>query len=237
MVELPVGMHEDRVLGGFVRIQAAIGAGRRRFEPGLFAHANRGILYVDEVNLLGDLVDIILDAAAMGRNYVEREGVVAHPARFLLVGTMNPEEGELRPRCSTGLRWSRPRLHEPGPRAEAVRRRMAFEADPAGFAARWAAREAEERRRVARARALLPAVTVSEPMLELIVHVCASFEVDGLRADLAIYPRCRCPRRVRSPQRGNGRRRARRRRTGAAHRRRAPLRTAGHGPGAPGRGH
>ena len=190
MVELPVGATEDRVLGS-LDLERAIGAGERRFEPGLLAHAHRGILYVDEVNLLNDhLVDILLDAAAMGRNYVEREGIsVSHPARFMLIGTMNPEEGDLRPqlldRFALTVEVEAPR--DPVQRAEVVRRRMAFEADPARFIAAHAAGEASERERLARARQLLPGVTVPPAMVDLIVHVCAAFDVRGLRADLAMY--------------------------------------------------
>jgi magnesium chelatase subunit D len=194
MVELPVGATEDRVIGS-LDVERAIRAGERHFEPGLLAQANRGILYIDEVNLLHDhLVDVILDAAAMGRNYVEREGIsVTHPARFILVGTMNPEEGELRPQLLDrfALAVDVDGLHDPAERAEAVRRRIAFESDPHGFVAAWAAAERAEQERIARARALLPHVRVPEAMLSLIAHVCAVFEVDGLRADLAMYKAAR----------------------------------------------
>ncbi len=194
MVELPVGATEDRVIGS-LDVERAIRTGERHFEPGLLAQANRGILYVDEVNLLHDhLVDVILDAAAMGRNYVEREGIsVSHPARFILVGTMNPEEGELRPQLLDrfALAVDVEGLRDPAERAEAVRRRIAFESDPHGFVAAWAAAERAERERIERARALLPRVRVPEAMLSLITHVCAAFEVDGLRADLAMYKAAR----------------------------------------------
>ncbi len=194
MVELPVGATEDRVIGS-LDVERAIRSGERHFEPGLLAQANRGILYVDEVNLLHDhLVDVILDAAAMGRNYVEREGIsVSHPARFILVGTMNPEEGELRPQLLDrfALAVDVEGLHDPAERAEAVRRRVAFESDPHAFCAAWAAAERAERERIERARALLRHVRVPETMLSLITHVCAAFEVDGLRADLAMYKAAR----------------------------------------------
>lgn len=190
VVELPIGATEDRVLGS-LDLETAIQSGLRRFEPGLLARANRGILYVDEVNLLGDhLVDILLDAAAMGRNYVEREGVsFSHPASFMLIGTMNPEEGELRPQLLDrfALAVDAEGLNDPLDRAEAVRRRIAFEADPRAFTATWATSEEQERCRLAQARAALPSVSMPEAMLDLIVRICAEFEVDGLRADLAIY--------------------------------------------------
>ena len=190
VVELPIGATEDRVLGS-LDLETAIQSGERRFEPGLLARANRGILYVDEVNLLGDhLVDVLLDAAAMGRNYVEREGIsFSHPASFMLIGTMNPEEGDLRPQLLDrfALVAEVEGLHEPADRAEVVRRRIAFESDPAGFVRAQEPAEDAERQRLARARALLPAVRVPDEMLDLIVRVCAEFEVDGMRADLAIY--------------------------------------------------
>jgi len=190
VVELPIGATEDRVLGS-LDLEAAIQSGARRFEPGLLARANRGILYIDEVNLLADhLVDVLLDAAAMGRNYVERESVsFSHPASFILVGTMNPEEGELRPQLLDrfALMVEVTGLREPAARAEAVQRRIAFERDPLRFAELWSQSESDERHRVVQARAALPAVSVSDGMLDLIVHICAAFAVDGLRADLAIY--------------------------------------------------
>ncbi|MPZ89783.1 MAG: AAA domain-containing protein, partial [Nitriliruptorales bacterium] len=137
LVELPVGASEDRVAGS-LDLERALTEGRRAFEPGLLARAHRGVLYVDEVNLLGDhLVDLLLDAAAMGVNHVEREGVsVRHAARFQLVGTMNPEEGELRPQLLDrfGLAVDVRASRDLADRAEVVRRRMAYEADPDGFA-------------------------------------------------------------------------------------------------------
>lgn len=190
LIELPIGASEDRVIGT-LDLEQAISEGRRRFEPGLLAHANRGILYVDEVNLLQDhLVDVLLDAAAMGRNYVEREGVsVSHPAEFLLVGTMNPEEGDLRPQLLDrfALMVDVAGLPEPAERAEVVRRRIAFDRGPAAFAASWSAAEAAERARLQRARLLLEVVTMSDSLLDLITRICAAFEVDGLRADIVMY--------------------------------------------------
>ncbi len=187
LVELPVGATEDRVLGS-LHLERALSEGRTEYEPGLLARAHRGILYVDEVNLLHDhLVDLLLDAAAMGRSTVERDGVsVEHAARFVLVGTMNPEEGELRPQLLDrfGLTVEVAAPRDPGLRAEVVRRRMAFDTDPAGFAARYAASEAALRDRIARAQELVAKVQLSDAALLKIAEVCAAFDVDGLRADL-----------------------------------------------------
>jgi len=190
LVALPVGATEDRVLGT-LELERALQSGERHFEPGLLAAANRGILYVDEVNLLPDhLVDVLLDAAAMGVNYVEREGIsVRHPAQFVLVGTMNPEEGDLRPQLLDrfALAVEVAGLRAPAERAEVVRRRIAFEADPGGFAAAWEAAEAAERQRILAARARLPRVVLDERLLGLIAQLCCDFEVDGLRADIVMY--------------------------------------------------
>ncbi|MFE6762849.1 putative cobaltochelatase [Streptomyces sp. NPDC057689] len=188
-VELPVGASEDRLVGA-LDIERALAEGVKAFEPGLLADAHRGILYVDEVNLLHDhLVDLLLDAAAMGASYVEREGVsVRHAARFLLVGTMNPEEGELRPQLLDrfGLTVEVAASRETDQRVEVVRRRLAYEDDPAGFAARWAGEEAELRERIAAARALLPEVRLGDLALRQIAATCAAFEVDGMRADIVM---------------------------------------------------
>ncbi|GAB3896477.1 putative cobaltochelatase [Microbispora bryophytorum subsp. camponoti] len=187
LVELPVGASEDRLVGS-LDLERALTEGVKAFEPGLLAAAHRGVLYVDEVNLLHDhLVDLLLDAAALGVCYVERETVsVRHAARFLLVGTMNPEEGELRPQLLDrfGLTVEVRATREPDERAEVVRRRFAFDADPEGFAARWAAEEAALAARIARARAALGSVRLPDSRLRQITAVCAGFEVDGLRADL-----------------------------------------------------
>ncbi|GAA2601404.1 putative cobaltochelatase [Streptomyces tubercidicus] len=189
MVELPVGASEDRLVGA-LDIERALSEGVKAFEPGLLADAHRGILYVDEVNLLHDhLVDLLLDAAAMGASYVEREGVsVRHAARFLLVGTMNPEEGELRPQLLDrfGLTVEVAASREPDQRVEVVRRRLAYDADPAGFASRWAAEEDALRGRIAAARELLPRVTLGDAALRQIAATCAAFEVDGMRADIVM---------------------------------------------------
>ncbi|MGV9314097.1 putative cobaltochelatase [Streptomyces sp. NPDC003691] len=189
MVELPVGASEDRLVGA-LDMERALAEGVKSFEPGLLADAHRGILYVDEVNLLHDhLVDVLLDAAAMGASYVEREGVsVRHAARFLLVGTMNPEEGELRPQLLDrfGLTVEVSASREPEQRVEVVRRRLAFDDDPVAFAARWAGEEDALRERVTAARALLPRVRLGDGALRRIAATCAEFEVDGMRADIVM---------------------------------------------------
>ncbi|MFE8949251.1 putative cobaltochelatase [Streptomyces sp. NPDC007856] len=189
MVELPVGASEDRLVGA-LDIERALAEGVKAFEPGLLADAHRGILYVDEVNLLHDhLVDLLLDAAAMGASYVEREGVsVRHASKFLLVGTMNPEEGELRPQLLDrfGLTVEVAASREPDQRVEVVRRRLAYDDDPAAFAARWAEEEAAVRQRIVAARKLLPQVRLGDGALRQIAATCAAFEVDGMRADIVM---------------------------------------------------
>lgn len=188
-VELPVGASEDRLVGA-LDIERALAEGVKAFEPGLLADAHRGILYVDEVNLLHDhLVDLLLDAAAMGASYVEREGVsVRHAARFLLVGTMNPEEGELRPQLLDrfGLTVEVAASRDTDLRVEVVRRRLAYDDDPAAFAAAWADEESALRERITAARALLPAVVLGDGALRRIAATCAAFEVDGMRADIVM---------------------------------------------------
>lgn len=188
-VELPVGASEDRLVGA-LDIERALSEGVKAFEPGLLADAHRGILYVDEVNLLHDhLVDLLLDAAAMGASYVEREGVsVRHAARFLLVGTMNPEEGELRPQLLDrfGLTVEVAASRDTDERVEVVRRRLAYDDDPEGFAGRWAEEESALRERIAAARALLPRVVLGDGVLRQIAATCAAFEVDGMRADIVM---------------------------------------------------
>ncbi|MER5197994.1 putative cobaltochelatase [Streptomyces sp. NPDC002755] len=189
MVELPVGASEDRLVGA-LDIERALAEGVKAFEPGLLADAHRGILYVDEVNLLHDhLVDLLLDAAAMGASYVEREGVsVRHAARFLLVGTMNPEEGELRPQLLDrfGLTVEVAASRDPDQRVEVVRRRLAHDDDPDGFAERWADEESAVRGRIVAARKLLPSVRLGDGALRQIAATCAAFEVDGMRADIVM---------------------------------------------------
>ena len=187
LVELPVGATEDRVAGS-IHLERALSDGAVDFEPGLLAAAHRGILYVDEVNLLHDhLVDLLLDAAAMGRLTVERDGIsVTHAARFVLVGTMNPEEGELRPqlldRFGLTVEVSAPR--DPALRAEVVRRRLAFDADPQAFRDRYADAQEHLQQRIRRAQELVTRVRLSDEMLLKVAEVCAAFEVDGLRADI-----------------------------------------------------
>lgn len=187
LVELPVGATEDRVIGS-LHLEKALTAGVTEYEPGLLAAAHRGLLYVDEVNLLHDhLVDLLLDAAAMGRSTVEREGVsVAHAARFVLVGTMNPEEGELRPQLLDrfGLTVEIAAPRDPARRAEVVRRRLAYDADPDAFGARFDGAERAMAARIAAARAALPVVVLGDGALTKIAQVCAVFEVDGMRADI-----------------------------------------------------
>ncbi|WP_414641738.1 putative cobaltochelatase [Amycolatopsis sp.] len=187
LVELPVGAAEDRVVGS-LNLERALGEGVTDYQPGLLAAAHRGLLYVDEVNLLHDhLVDTLLDAAAMGRATVEREGVsVSHAARFVLIGTMNPEEGELRPQLLDrfGLTVEVASSRDPEQRVEVVRRRLAYEADPEAFAAQYADEDAKLAADIEAAQRLLPAVKLPDDALRQIAEVCASFEVDGMRADI-----------------------------------------------------
>jgi magnesium chelatase subunit D len=187
LVELPVGASADR-LAGTLDIEKALSEGRKAFEPGLLAAAHRGILYVDEVNLLSDhLVDLLLDVAAMGVNHVEREGVsVNHPSRFILVGTMNPEEGELRPQLLDrfGVTVEISGNPDPAERVEVVRRRLRYEADPQGFESEWSAADGELAVSVRAARGRLPGVRFEEETLFGISSLCAGLGVDGLRGDL-----------------------------------------------------
>jgi magnesium chelatase subunit D len=189
LVELPVGATEDRLVGS-LDLQRALTEGVSAYQPGLLAAAHRGVLYVDEVNLLPDhLVDVLLDAAAMGRAHVERDGVsVSHAASFLLVGTMNPEEGELRPQLLDrfGLTVEVAASRDVETRAEVIRRRLRYEADPAVFAAVWDPEDAALADRITVARALLPGVALLDGELRRIAAVCAAFEVDGMRADLVL---------------------------------------------------
>ena len=190
VVDLPIGATEDRVVGT-LDIERAIKRGEKHFEPGLLAAANRGILYIDEVNLLDDhLVDVLLDAAAMGVNFVEREGIsFSHPAQFILVGTMNPEEGDLRPQLLDrfGLAVEVKGIPDQEARAEVVRRRICFERDPAAFVAAWESEQERLRQQVMGAKKLLSEVQLSDEMLKLITQICIDFAVDGHRADIVMH--------------------------------------------------
>jgi magnesium chelatase subunit D len=193
-VNLPVGATEDRVLGA-LDVERVLHSGEKHFEPGLLARANRGVLYVDEVNLLPDhLVDVLLDAVAMGVNRVEREGVsFTHEARVILIGTMNPEEGELRPQLLDrfGLSVAVAGYFEPEMRKEVVRRRIAFETDPRAYVERWIDAEKELSNRIGRARSLLASVSVPDGQFDALVEACAEARADGLRADIVAYKTAR----------------------------------------------
>ena len=190
IVDLPVGATEDRLVGS-LDIEQAIVSGAKSFEPGLIAAAHRGILYIDEVNLLNDhLVDVLLDAAAMGRNYVEREGIsVSHAAQFILVGTMNPEEGDLRPQLLDrfGLAVEAEGTLSSDDRKEVVRRRIQFESNPHGFVQEWQAVEEAQRNKLIASQRLLEGVQVSEDILGLITDICYEYQVDGMRGDIVMY--------------------------------------------------
>ena len=189
LVELPIGATEDRLLGS-INMEEAITKGESKFEPGLLAAANRGILYVDEVNLLDDhLVDSLLDAAAMGRNIVEREGVsVSHPARFTLIGTMNPEEGELRPQLLDrfGLCVEVKGLEDSNMRQEVIRRRLEFENLLDSFSGRFKQDEEDLGFRIETAANNLSAVTLNDEALDYAVKICLTLGVDGHRGDLTV---------------------------------------------------
>ena len=193
-VNLPVSATEDRVVGT-LDIERAIQRGERHFEPGVLAAANRGILYIDEVNLLDDhVVDLLLDAAAMGVNIVEREGISFwHPARFILVGTMNPEEGDLRPQLLDrfALAVDIRGVSDPAQRVEIIERNIAFEASPEGFREAWQPHEKVLAERIVRARELLPNVTYTSRDLLTIATFTASLGVDGHRADMVILKAAR----------------------------------------------
>jgi magnesium chelatase subunit D len=189
VIELPINTSEDRLVGSF-DLEQAISEGVRTFEPGLLAAANRGFLYVDEVNLLDDhLVDLLLDAAAMGVNTVEREGIsYSHPARFILVGTMNPEEGELRPQLLDrfGLCVEIAGLAAVEDRVEIVARRSAYERDPEGFVATWQSHEEQLAHRIVEAQERLSRVEPSREDLHAVAQLCLEMEVQGHRADITI---------------------------------------------------
>ncbi|PEG61021.1 hypothetical protein CQY21_10405 [Mycolicibacterium boenickei] len=189
LVELPIGATEDRVVGS-LDLQKVLRDGEHAFSPGLLARAHGGVLYVDEVNLLHDhLVDVLLDAAAMGRVHVEREGIShSHESRFVLIGTMNPEEGELRPQLLDrfGLTVDVAASRDVDVRVEVIRARMAFEADPRAFVERYAVADAELADRIAAARKAIGSVELPDTELRRIAALCAAFDVDGMRADLVV---------------------------------------------------
>ncbi|WP_157129170.1 ATP-binding protein, partial [Nocardia amamiensis] len=189
LVELPVGATEDRVVGS-LDLERVLRDGEQAFRPGLLAAAHHGVLYVDEVNLLHDhLVDVLLDAAAMGRVHIERDGIShSHPARFVLVGTMNPEEGELRPQLLDrfGLTVDVAASRDVDVRMAVVRRRLDYEADPAGFVARYAEADRAVAERILAARERVGLVELDDVELRRIAALCAAFDVDGMRADLVV---------------------------------------------------
>jgi len=189
LVELPIGATEDRVVGS-LDLQKVLRDGEHAFSPGLLSRAHGGVLYVDEVNLLADhLVDVLLDAAAMGRVHIERDGVShSHESRFVLVGTMNPEEGELRPQLLDrfGLAVDVHASREVAVRSAVIRRRLDYEADPAGFAARYTAQDSDLAQKIVAARARVNDVELSDRELNRIAALCAAVDVDGMRADLVV---------------------------------------------------
>jgi magnesium chelatase subunit I len=189
VIDLPLGATEDRVVGA-LDLERALSQGIKAFAPGLLARANRGFLYIDEVNLLEDhLVDLLIDVAASGENLVEREGLsVRHPARFVLVGSGNPEEGELRPQLLDrfGLSVDVRTPTDLETRVEVVRRRDLFERDPKAFLAKWQAKEAQIRRRVLAAREHIPSVEVPAATLRRAAELCMRLGTDGLRGELTL---------------------------------------------------
>ena len=189
VVDLPLGATQDRVVGA-LDLQRALADGVKAFEPGLLARAHRSLLYIDEVNLLEEHpVDLLIDVAASGENVVERDGLsVRHPARFVLVGSGNPEEGELRPqlldRFGLSVQVSTPQ--DLPSRIEVVKRRDAFERDPLALTTRWAKDDAKVRRRIVAARALLPRVAVPDAVLAHSARLCLALGTDGLRGELTV---------------------------------------------------
>lgn len=189
VVDLPLGATEDRVVGA-LDLERALTRGEKAYEPGLLARAHRGYLYVDEINLLEDhLVDLLLDVAATGENVVEREGIsVRHPARFVLVGSGNPEEGDLRPQLLDrfGLSVEVTTSADLDARVEVIKRRDAFDRDPEGFTAKWAKADEAERRKVERARKRVDTLKVSDAVLRSAAELCAAVGTDGVRGELAL---------------------------------------------------
>lgn len=194
VVDLPLGVTEDRLLGA-LDIEKALVDGKREFEPGLLADANRGFLYIDEINLLEDhIVDVLLDVAASGWNVVEREGLsVRHPARFVLVGSGNPEEGDLRPQLIDRFGLS-VEVRTPGSiaeRVEVIKRRDAFESDPSSFVKTWKPQTAKITKRVDLAKALIADCVVGDDLLALIAEICIALGTDGLRGELTLIKAAR----------------------------------------------
>lgn len=189
VVDLPLGATEDRVVGA-LDLERALAHGEKSFEPGLLARANRGFLYIDEVNLLEDhLVDLLLDVAQSGENLVEREGLsVRHPARFVLVGSGNPEEGELRPQLLDrfGLSLDVKTPTDIEQRIEVIRRRDTFEQDPDAFCRKWARHEGKVRRQIKLAREQLSSLSVSDDILRFAAELCTKLGTDGLRGELTL---------------------------------------------------
>ena len=193
VVELPISATEDKVVGT-LDISAAIKHGERKFEPGILAEAHRNILYVDEVNLLNDhIVDVLLDAAAMGVNTVEREGIsYSHPSNFILIGTMNPEEGDLRPQLLDrfGLCVNVIGIDDPETRLEIILRRAEFESDQKAFIEKWSKEDEATADMIMKAKELLPQVRISRDMLRIIVDICIKLGVDGHRGDITMMKTC-----------------------------------------------
>ncbi|WP_416900173.1 MAG: magnesium chelatase ATPase subunit I [Minwuia sp.] len=189
VIDLPLGATEESVVGS-LNLERALSDGARVFEPGLLARANRGFLYIDEVNLLEDhLVDLLLDVAASGENVVEREGLsVRHPAQFVLIGSGNPEEGELRPQLLDrfGLSVEVTTPTDLKARVEVIRRRDAFERDREAYAESWKKADAKIRNRIGRARKKLPSVETPDSALELAARICSELGTDGLRGELTL---------------------------------------------------
>jgi Mg-chelatase subunit ChlI len=189
LTEMPLNASEDRVVGSF-DFERAVKTGEKLFEPGILGEANRGILYIDEVNLLDDhIVDVILDAAAMGRNIVEREGIsFSHPSRFILVGTMNPEEGELRPQLQDrfGLCVEIEGIQDPSLRLEVIKKREAFDRNPKNFDSLYAPSQKELKKRIVEAQRSLRKVSITDELLEKIVEIASAMGVHGHRADITI---------------------------------------------------
>ena len=189
VVDLPLGATEDRVVGA-LDLERALSQGVKAFEPGLLARANRGFLYIDEVNLLEDhLVDLLIDVAASGENVVEREGLsVRHPARFVLVGSGNPEEGELRPQLLDrfGLSVEVKTPSDLADRVEVVRRRDAFEHNPAAFTEQWKKEDERTRKRIVTGRTRLNNVVISDAARQRAAQLCIALGTDGLRGDLTL---------------------------------------------------